>query len=118
MMIPDTIRTEYERRLARWRDEAGTLARRLDGLGTLRLLLFFATLGAAVWVLRSHPAFAAWLLVPVALFAVLVVLHARLAVRRQRALRGAGHHERNLARLDGRWTGLGPTGEEGLPDTH
>ncbi len=109
---------DYERRLQSWRALVAVDERRQERLGLVRLLLFFATLGGAVWVLRLHPDFAAWLLVPVALFAMLVVLHARCGERLVRARRGIVHHERNLARLAGRWAGYGPTGEAGLPETH
>jgi len=117
-MAPHATAAEYERRLAAWRGQVVDDERLQERLGTARLLLFFATLGGAVWVLRVHPAFAAWLLVGVALFVALVVLHARIGERLQRARRGIAHHERNLARLDGRWAGSGPTGEADLPETH
>jgi hypothetical protein len=117
-MGPPAIAAEYERRLAQWRSEAARLERQQERLGLARLLLFFATLGGAVWVLRSHPAHAAWLLAAVAAFAVLVVRHARVGERLVRARRGIAHHERNLARLAGRWSGTGRTGEDGVPEGH
>ncbi len=56
-----------------------------------------------------------WLLVPVAVFASLVVLHARVVERLERSKRAAQFYERGLARLEDRWMGLREpgTGEAG-----
>ncbi|HEX5009344.1 MAG TPA: hypothetical protein VFY71_03000, partial [Planctomycetota bacterium] len=115
---PHTARAAYETGSAFWIAEAKRHDRRLEWLGTSRLLVFFVTLLGGLWVLRSHPGGAAWLLAPVALFVALVARYGQERERLARARRGAAWHERNLARLDGRWAGTGPTGEEHVRDQH
>jgi hypothetical protein len=115
---PETAKAAYESRRAFWTAEAARHDRQLERLGSARLLVFFATLLAGTWIVRAHPGWAAWLLVPVGLFVALVALHAQSRERLARARRGAAWHERNLARLDDRWAGTGPTGEEHASEQH
>jgi hypothetical protein len=112
------VRTAYEARLAFWTAAAASHAKRLERLGGARLLVFFAGGAGWIWVVRSHPAWVLWLAVPAGLFVVLVMLHAQVRERLAEARRGAAWHERNLARLDERWAGTGPTGEAHVPPNH
>ena len=114
----ENARPAYEARLAFWTAEATRHDRRTEQLGTARLLVFFVTLIGGIWILRAHPGWTAWLLVPVGLFIALVALHAQAREHLARARRGAAWHERNLARVDERWAGTGPTGEEHVPEGH
>jgi len=52
-----------------------------------------------------------WLLVPLAVFGALVIIHARVVDRLDRSIRAAQFYDRGLARLEDRWTGGGETGE-------
>jgi hypothetical protein len=112
------VRAGYEARRAHWEAQAARHDRRMERLGSARLLVFFTGLLLAIWVLRSHPGLAPWLLLPVGLFVALLVWHAQARAALASARRGAAYHERNLARLDGRWAGAGPTGERHAPESH
>jgi hypothetical protein len=52
-----------------------------------------------------------WLLLPLALFGALVIVHATVVARLDRTLRAQQFYERGLARLEDRWMGSGETGE-------
>src|ERR1039458_7085472 len=55
----------------------------------------------------------AWVLVPIAGFAALVVIHDRLLRRLDRVRRAVRYFEKALPRLDGTWEGTGESGEIG-----
>ncbi len=59
-----------------------------------------------------------WLVLPVAGFAVLAVLHARLLAEWARVKRVIAWVDDGLARLEGRWQGRGVTGTQHLPPDH
>ncbi len=59
-----------------------------------------------------------WLGVPLAAFAVLVVLHERAHRARARAQRAVAHYRSGLRRIDDDWMGRGVTGEELRPAEH
>jgi hypothetical protein len=114
----DDARTEYRTRLARWQRELERERRAERGLSAVRIPVFLAGAGLAWWAIASAPR--AWP-APVAAcaaFGVLVFLHGRVRARLERARRGVALYERNLARLDGRWIGVGPTGAGNLPADH
>jgi hypothetical protein len=52
-----------------------------------------------------------WLLLPLAVFAALVIVHAKVVERLERSLRAQQFYDRGLARLEDRWMGSGVTGE-------
>jgi len=52
-----------------------------------------------------------WLLLPLAVFAALVAVHARVVERLQRSRRAIQFYERGVARLENRWKGTGEAGE-------
>jgi MutS-like protein len=56
--------------------------------------------------------------IPVLAFAVLLVLHERIARRSTLTARAVAFYERALARLDGRWSGTGETGLRFLDPNH
>lgn len=109
-----------------------TLLRRLDDrragiarlertdarLASARLAVFLAGgAGAALWYWGRALA-PAWLLVPLALFAALVVRHDRTLRALARARRAAAFHEDALARLEGRPPAGGATGAALARDDH
>ncbi len=61
---------------------------------------------------------AAWTLLPAAVFLALVHRHDTVLRRLARRRRAADFHRRALDRLDGRWVGVGPTGEEAADAGH
>ncbi len=75
---------------------------------------------AVVWIsLASHDIVSiAWVLIPLAGFAVLAVVHDRLLRRLELRRRAAAWLERGLARLHGKWAGAGERGERYLDPAH
>jgi hypothetical protein len=109
-------RAEYDRRLARWREEIATLDRVNFRISNARLvaavagavLLWMAFVRATispVWPV------AAWLV-----FGVLAVLHARRLQREDRARTAERVYQRGFDRLDGRWAGTARDGAPFLKD--
>jgi hypothetical protein len=79
--------------------------------GNLRLLVVVAVL-IATWFSLHNDAFSPWwLLVALALFVVIAVIHARILRRRSCAERAVDFYRKGLARIEDRWTGTGQTGE-------
>jgi hypothetical protein len=110
-------RSEYQRRLDRWRAASARLGREHIALGNARLAL--AILAALItWVaLGRRLASPLWLAAPGATFAMLAVLHERVLRSRRCADRAAVFYERGLARLEGNWAGAGSGGER-FDDPH
>jgi hypothetical protein len=87
-------------------------------LGYWRLAAVAAA-GAVVWLALARPRITIlWTLVPVALFVLLMVVHARLAREIEKRRRAARFFERGQARLDGTWAGMGSAGERYLDPAH
>ena len=108
----------YTRRLAERREAIRLHTRTGTAISNARLvvaiacvLLVWLALGPAVLVL-------AWVILPVAAFAVLVVAHEHVIRARRRCERAAIFHEKGLARLEHRWVGQGETGERFLAEDH
>lgn len=94
---------EYTRRRERREAEAAALARTKEGIGQARLGVAALT-AVAAWASWHRGAFAsAWLLVPVAVFAALVLWHSGVERRRSQAARAVGFYRRGLARIEDRW---------------
>ena len=98
---PADPRAEYDRRIARWTDAAARGER-------THLLLSNARLGVAAvaallaWLALVRDLLSPWVLaVAAAAFLALVVGHARILQRNERAARARRLYERGLDRLDG-----------------
>ena len=79
--------------------------------GNIRLLLVIATLIAA-WFSFHRDAFSPWwLLVTLALFLAIAILHAKVLRQRACAERAVEFYHKGLARIEDRWPGTGQTGE-------
>lgn len=102
---------EYQSRLERWRAQHASLQRTFIQLGNWRLILGIAEAILAWLAFGSHVVAPSLLLVPFALFIVLVVWHFKVVRRRTLAERGIQYYERGLARLEDRWQGTGNMGE-------
>lgn len=102
-------RAEYALRKDAHRAAQAALERRESLVANLRLAVFLgaAAIGAAAIWGGLRPT---WLAVPGGLFAVLVVVHARIRGRLAEARRAAAHYERGLARVEERWAGTGTDG--------
>ena len=84
--------------------------------GFTRLLLaaIVILLGISAWMTRAFSPL--WVLIPAAAFVAVVVYHAILKGRRERARRVADFYRRGLARLEDRWAGTGNRGERFLDE--
>src|SRR5262249_6111430 len=91
-------RSEREHRLFR---RIGN-ARLATGIGGVILAFFvFGETVISAW----------WLTLPVVVFSILVLAHARVVERLERANRAVKFYERGLERLEDRWRGKGEAGE-------
>ncbi|MDH3735168.1 MAG: DNA mismatch repair protein MutS [Gemmatimonadota bacterium] len=112
-----TPQSEYGARLDARRGEVEAALAREELLGRLRLAVFIAAV-VAVWLLRATVPLSVLLGLPVAMFVGLVLQHERVRRRLARARRAVSWYERGLDRLEGRFAGVGLSGEEWLDDTH
>jgi Flp pilus assembly protein TadB len=109
---------EYRARLSaleREQTELHESDRRYVGL---KLVLLAALVIVAAWLVKYAPGRLPWLAVIVALLVVTFVLHERVLRRIRTVRQRKGFYERGLARLEGRWTGTGRTGEPFLDQSH
>ena len=101
---------EYTGRLATRRETVAGLVRREERISLLRLGCMVAA-GVLAWLaFRHHMLSPAWVLVPLAGFAVLVARHWDATAARQRAERAVAFYRRGLDRLEGTWMGGGEAG--------
>ncbi len=110
MPLASDPHTTYQRLFDERRREAAALARRADRLSNARLVTFFAGVALALGVLFGGLA-SWWLVVPVAVFIGLVVMHDRVLLARDRVTRAVAWYEHGLARLEDRWPGMGARGD-------
>lgn len=80
-------------------------------LSNLRLFVFGAAALVAWLAFGSRQLAPIWMLPPVVGFALLLIAHDRVIVRRRRVERTLDFYERGLARLEDRWMGTGNPGE-------
>ena len=107
----ESLRAEYEQRLALRHAAAETLDRRSQALGVWRLAVVVIG-GFLTW-------WNYWLLpIPVAAFVALLVIHERIARKQALAARAEDFYRRGLDRLDGRWSGAGETGQRFVDPNH
>jgi hypothetical protein len=85
-----------------------------------RLVVALATLGLLAAIAFTHLPDVAWLVLIglVVSFVALVIVHARIHARKDKALAAMRFHERALARMDGAWRGFPSTGERWALPTH
>ncbi|HEX9164434.1 MAG TPA: hypothetical protein VF862_00885 [Gemmatimonadales bacterium] len=101
----------YRSRLAFWREQYALLDRRYNLISAGRAALFVAVV-VLVWVAAARGQLSpGWALLPAGGFALLALLHERVAAGRDRARRGEEYFLRGLERLDGTWAGKGDAGE-------
>ena len=108
---------EYTRRLDLRRGEDQRLGVADARLAYARLAVFGAGLAVLLLAVR-HQASPWLLLVPVAVFGVLLHLHERVLRARTAAQRAISSYERGIGRIEDRWAGTGETGERFNDDHH
>jgi len=87
-------------------------------IGNARLAAGFAGVLVAFFVFGEVWISPWWLLLPVAVFVGLVVIHARVAERLERSIRAIQFYERGMVRLEDRWPGSGDTGDRFRDPNH
>src|SRR5262245_25950285 len=105
----------YQHRLEFWRGEIRTLDRFHHRFANARLLTAGAFV-AALWMAGRGTASAIWPVSLAVLFGILVLMHARLSVRLDRARRADRLYVRGLERLAGHWIGAGRDGATFIND--
>jgi hypothetical protein len=80
-------------------------------IGSARLVLAVAFLILAWVVVVRHVGSPPWLLIPLGLFAALVLYHQKVQSRRALARRGVAFYRAGLERLQGNWRGHGLPGD-------
>jgi hypothetical protein len=111
-------REAYTRLLAGRRADIAAREKRHRTLGHGRLAAVVCAAGVVWLALVEHALSIAWTLVPLAVFALLLILHDRLLRELERRRRAARFFEKALARLDGLWPGTGEAGDRYLKPEH
>jgi hypothetical protein len=111
-------RAEYERRLTARREDELRHGRRDLAISNIRLAVGLAAAVLAWLVSFRHALAGAWLLLPIAVFAGLVLLHTRARAASARAQRAADYYARGLERLADDWAGRGEPGERFRTEDH
>jgi hypothetical protein len=109
---------EYQARLQDRRRATEQLNRQFYRIGNARLAAGFTAVVVAFFVFGEVWISAWWLVLPLAVFAALVIAHARVVERMQRSKRAIQFYERGLARLEDRWMGSGESGERFRDPAH
>ena len=111
-------RSVYTKLLAERRADIAQRERRHRMLGYIRLGVVGCGL-VMVWIALATSAFSiAWVLIPIGVFAALLVVHERLLQQAERRRRAVRFFENGLARLDGKWAGTGETGDSYINAEH
>ncbi len=102
---------EFQARLAERRAAALREQKRFRSIGNARLGTGIVGVGLAFFVFGEVLISFWWLIIPLILFLILVVVHARVVESLERANRSVLFYERGLERLENRWRGKGETGD-------
>jgi hypothetical protein len=114
----EIVTAEYSRRLGVLSARRSRLQSRERRAGYSQLALAALSLTWLLFRLRHFNRIDLLLLIPVAAFIVLAVLHGQLIRRVTACSRAISFYEQGLARLDGSWVGSGVTGERFLSPSH
>jgi len=107
----------YSRRLLDLQRTQAAALLREKRLGISKLVLAAVTLASLIFFLQ-HLALIELILLPVALFILLAVLHEKLLRSIRLRARSIRFYERGLARIQDRWAGSGESGERFLDPAH
>ncbi len=109
---------EYQARLEARREIAARNEKLFRRVGNARLFTAIAGVVLAFFVFGETLISPWWLVAPASLFAVLVVMHARIVEQLEQARRAVAFYDRGLARLENRWMGQGEPGERFRNSSH
>jgi len=104
-------RTEYTKRLETHLSTIALRQRQHVRMGNAKLATIVIALVLTWFALAKHSFSAYWLLAPVAIYAILAVLHERIVRARTHAETAAGFYRAGFARMEDRWAGAGASGE-------
>jgi MutS domain V len=107
----------YRRCLAENHQHLAREQRRHVLLGSAKVADFLLGIVLAVFILRA-PSLYLLLLIPVAIFVALLIVHERVLRRLEKRQRLADFYARGLARLDDQWAGTGERGDPFLSPAH
>ncbi len=110
--------SEYERRLSERRETVSRGSTLDNRLATARGFVFLGSLALLAAAYQLPALSAAWLLLPLSVFVVLVVVHSRVAERLARDQRAVEFYEMALRRLDDDWMDCGALGERYADAAH
>ena len=118
-MVSETVpsaapRAEYSRRVEELSVERSNLQRRERLVGYVQLGLGAFCLAWILFRLSHFSRNDLLVLIPIALFVVIAILHGKLLRVVSLRTRAIGFYEQGLARLNGTWAGSGATGERFL----
>jgi hypothetical protein len=102
---------EYRARGDQRRLASGLLEKHFRRIGNARLAAGLSAVVVAFFVFGEVWISFWWLLIPLAAFGALVIVHARVVERLERSQRATQFYERGLARLEDHWMGMGETGD-------
>lgn len=100
----------YRQRLGEARAALEDEQKRHHALGYAKIVVFAAAVLAAIALLHT-PRLLIWLLIPTAIFVLLIVVHDRVLRRLEKRTRVTDFYARGLARLEDAWAGTGESGE-------
>jgi hypothetical protein len=110
-------KAEYQKRLEKYLRTISQKDSVHLQVGYWKLGIIAAGLGLAWFVLGKPLVIAYWLIVPVAAYLLLTILHGRVLRAKARANTAAEFYRRGIARIEDRWAGGGQTGEQ-FRDAH
>jgi len=105
------IAADYAERLRKYQAAVDSEQVQFRRIGNARLAAGISAAILAFFVFGSVAVPIYWLAVPIGLFLILVILHARVVQRLQRARRSVRFYESAVARIEDRWMGSGEQGE-------
>jgi hypothetical protein len=111
-------KAEYEKRLEKRSRTVSEKDRLHLRIGYAKLIVIAAGLFLAWIIFAKHLSSIYWLIAPVAVYALLGILHGRILRAKARAQTAADYYRKGIARIEDRWTGTGQTGERFRDTNH
>lgn len=111
-------KAEYEKRLEQRSRTVSEQDRVHLRIGYAKLIVIAAGLFLAWIIFAEHLLSIYWLIAPVAVYALLGILHARVLRAKARAQTAAEYYAKGIARIEDRWAGTGQTGERFRDTNH
>ncbi len=105
-------KAEYTKRLEKYLKTVAEKDRVHVRVGYLKLAVIAGGLLLVWGVLGTHFVTAYWLIAPVTAYLLLTIWHGRVFEEKGRAETAAEFYRKGIARIEDRWAGSGPTGEQ------